>query len=143
MIRHFLPTDFEAIYSLGTELTNTFVKTNNLEEIYKDPLTKILVYVEKSKVIGFLMYIELTESVDIFYVIVQKENRGRKIASCLLDYMISGLKDSIQLITLEVKNSNTPAINLYKKFGFEISTIRKKYYADGEDGYLMGRVIKK
>lgn len=143
MIRHFLPADFEEIYSLGNELSNTFSKTNNLEEIYKDPFTKILVYVEKKKVIGFLMYIELTESVDIMYIIVEKNNRCKKVASCLMDYMISGLKDSVQLITLEVKKSNVPAINLYKKFGFEISMIRKKYYASEEDGYLMGRVIKK
>ncbi|MEM1515275.1 MAG: ribosomal protein S18-alanine N-acetyltransferase [Candidatus Bathyarchaeia archaeon] len=38
---------------------------------------------------------------------------------------------------LEVRVSNTPAINLYKKTGFEISRVIKGYYADGEDAYLM------
>lgn len=38
---------------------------------------------------------------------------------------------------LEVRVSNTPAINLYKKVGFEISRVIKGYYADGEDAYLM------
>ena len=39
--------------------------------------------------------------------------------------------------TLEVRVSNTVAINLYKSFGYEIVTTRKRYYENGEDAYLM------
>ena len=41
-------------------------------------------------------------------------------------------------ITLEVDESNEAAINLYKKYGFTIAAIRKKYYGKN-DGYLMIR----
>lgn len=142
MIRHFLESDFETIYKLGDEISDNFSKTNNLEEIYKDKFTKILVYEKNNKVVGFLMYIELTETVDILDIIVDKEYRNQNIASCLMDYMISELKESVKVITLEVRKSNSPAIKLYEKFGFEIINIRKNYY-DSEDGYLMGRVIEK
>ena len=40
-------------------------------------------------------------------------------------------------IYLEVRVSNAPAIDLYRKFGFEIDGIRKRYYQDGEDAYTM------
>ena len=40
-------------------------------------------------------------------------------------------------ITLEVRVSNTVAINLYKSCGFEIAATRKRYYENGEDAYLM------
>ncbi len=41
-------------------------------------------------------------------------------------------------INLEVRISNQKAINLYKKYGFKIVTIRKNYYQDNhEDAYLM------
>lgn len=142
MIRHFLESDFEAIYKLGNEISDNFSKTNNLKEIFKDKFTKILVYEKDNEVVGFLMYIELEDTVDILDIIVEEECRKQNIASCLMDYMISELKDSVKLITLEVRKSNTPAIKLYEKFGFGIVNIRKSYY-DNEDAYLMGRVIEK
>jgi len=40
---------------------------------------------------------------------------------------------------LEVRGSNVPAVNLYKKMGFEIMRTIRGYYADGEDAYVMAR----
>ena len=42
---------------------------------------------------------------------------------------------------LEVNTENIAAINLYKKFNFEIINTRKKYY-EGKDAYIMERRIK-
>ena len=142
MIRHFLEKDFESIYNLGNEITQSFSKTNNLQEIYKDKFTKILIYEKDNKVVGFLMYIELDETVDILDIIVDRNYRNQNIASCLMDFMISELKDKIKIMTLEVRKSNNEAINLYEKFGFDIINIRKNYY-EKEDAYLMGRVIER
>jgi len=38
---------------------------------------------------------------------------------------------------LEVRVSNIPAINLYKKMGFEITRTIPRYYYDGSDAYVM------
>lgn len=138
MIRKFSLEDSEAIYSLGNTITENFSKTNDLEEIKNDPFTKILVYEEQKKIIGFIMYVELAETADILDIIVDDDYRNRKIASCLMDYMISNLKESVKLLTLEVRASNVPAIRLYEKFGFSIIHTRKQYYGN-EDAYLMGR----
>lgn len=140
MIRYFTLDDIESIYKLGSYFGQDFAKTNNLEDIYNDKYTKILVYEDDKNIVGFLMYTELEESVDIIDIIVKKEYRNKKVASCLIDYMISDLANTVRLITLEVRTSNAPAINLYQKFGFEIVSIRKKYYND-EDAYLMGREV--
>ncbi len=142
MIRYFKIEDIGYIYQLGNEITPNFSKTNDLLEIYNEKYTKILVYEEKEKIIGFIMYIELEDTADILDIIVDKEYRNQKIASCLLDYMISELKESVKMITLEVRKSNAPAISLYEKFGFSIVNTRKDYY-DTEDAYLMGRVFEK
>jgi ribosomal protein S18 acetylase RimI-like enzyme len=40
-------------------------------------------------------------------------------------------------VTLEVRPSNQVAHKLYRKYGFEFSGMRKGYYSDGEDGWLM------
>ena len=43
----------------------------------------------------------------------------------------------VESLFLEVRVSNTPAINLYKKFGFKIVRRIPYYYRDGEDAYVM------
>jgi len=42
---------------------------------------------------------------------------------------------------LEVRESNLAAINLYKKLGFEIAKTLKHYYADGEDAFVMAKLL--
>lgn len=44
-------------------------------------------------------------------------------------------------ITLEVNINNIPAINLYKKYGFEKVGVRKKYYNNLEDALIMTKKI--
>lgn len=142
MIRKLKIEDIKQVEELGNLLTPNFSKTNNLKEMENNQFTKILVYEEEKTIKGFLMYTELEETTDIVDIIVKEEERQKGIASCLMDYMLSDLKESVKLLTLEVRKSNTPAIALYKKFGFEVVNIREKYYRDGEDAYLMGRRIR-
>lgn len=140
MIREFSLEDSKEIYKLGNQITSNFTETNNLETIFKDKYTKVLVYEKNKEIIGFLMYIELTDTIDILDIIVKKENRNQKVASCLLDYLITDLNSNIRFITLEVRKSNIPAISLYDKFDFKIINTRKMYYGN-EDAYLMGKEI--
>lgn len=141
MIRKFKESDFARIYELGLELSKDFKKVNNLEEIKNNNYTEILVYEENDRVLGFLMYIEVVNSIDIIDIIVDEAHRNKLIASSLLDYLITGISKNIKTITLEVRVSNSAAINLYTKFGFEKFNIRKAYYGD-EDAYLMGKEIR-
>ena len=41
-------------------------------------------------------------------------------------------------VSLHVRKSNTAALQLYRDtLGFTMSEVEKKYYADGEDAYMM------
>ena len=43
-------------------------------------------------------------------------------------------------LTLEVRAGNTPAINLYKSYGFQAEAVRKNYYQNPvEDALIMWR----
>lgn len=42
---------------------------------------------------------------------------------------------------LEVRASNTPAVSLYKKMGFDVIRRIRGYYIDGEDAYVMARKL--
>jgi ribosomal-protein-alanine N-acetyltransferase len=45
-------------------------------------------------------------------------------------------------ITLDVRKSNLPAIHLYQSARFSIIQIRKGFYSNGEDAYLMALDLK-
>jgi ribosomal-protein-alanine N-acetyltransferase len=42
---------------------------------------------------------------------------------------------------LEVRESNLPAVGLYKKLGFEIARTSRNYYANGEDAFVMAKQL--
>jgi len=57
--------------------------------------------------------------------------------SLLLDALIKEAKKSCILITLEVNEINSPALHLYEKYNFEKVGLRKKYYDNKFDAYIM------
>ena len=71
-------------------------------------------------------------------IVVKKSHRGHGIGGELLDALIELCVELNQKsLTLEVNVSNTPAINLYEKFGFQNLGIRKKYYNNTTDAIIM------
>ena len=52
-------------------------------------------------------------------------------------------REGILRITLEVRVSNGPALNLYRRQGYRERGLRKGYYQDnGEDAYIMWKHMK-
>ena len=65
----------------------------------------------------------------------RRQGIGTKIFSALIEAV---LKRDATLIILEVRPSNTAAIKLYEKFGFQIVDREENYYLD-EDAWIMAR----
>jgi [ribosomal protein S18]-alanine N-acetyltransferase len=75
----------------------------------------------------------------VMNVAVDPELRRRRIATTLLETLISRVERDAQL-TLEVRRSNAGAIELYERFGFRAAGVRRRYYQDnGEDALVMWR----
>ena len=74
-------------------------------------------------------------------IAVLPEFRRKGIAAGLLNALcaVCSIND-IHDIELEVRVSNTAAIELYKSFCFKITGVRKGYYQSGEDAYNMARL---
>ena len=142
MIREATIFDKLMINNLGRLVNKNYAKLFNLSDLLKEKYTRFYVYEQDEKIVGFLHATVLYETIDIINIVVDEAYRRKNVASCLFDYLLSEAPFSVSLITLEVSENNTAAINLYKKFGFEIINRRHGYYDDA-DAFLMGRVIKR
>lgn len=67
-------------------------------------------------------------------VAVLPEYRGQGIALALINEQ---LKNKMGFITLEVRESNVPAIRLYEKAGFENMGIRPKFYSNPTENAII------
>ena len=111
------------------------------KEFSTNPYLKIITYVEKDKIIGFLLYSLIYDRIEIEQFEVITKERGKGIGDKLLKYLIEKYQDTdIKNITLEVKEDNIIAINLYEKYGFKKVSTREKYY-DGINGLLMEKTL--
>jgi ribosomal-protein-alanine N-acetyltransferase len=72
-------------------------------------------------------------------IAVRNAYRGQGIGELLLVGLIDlGYRVHTKRLTLEVRVSNTVAQNLYRKYGFQQTGMRVRYYIDNnEDAYIM------
>ena len=100
-----------------------------------------LVAVVSESIIGYVGLWWIMGEGHITNFAVHPEYRRQGIGERLLAQLIKISKEKgIDKHTLEVRASNEAAINLYKKFEFKISGIRKEYYSDNlEDALILWR----
>lgn len=77
-------------------------------------------------------------------IAVTPDARRHGVASALLDVFCRFGAAHLAFLTLEVRKSNTPAIALYEKFGFQQTGLRPGYYQHPqEDALIMTREFPK
>ena len=91
------------------------------------------------KIVGYVLYWLLPQTVDIHNLAVSGEYRRRGVGRTLLQKVIvEALGQSSARVTLEVRKSNLAAQKLYESAGFVATGVRKGYYSDdGEDALTM------
>ena len=106
-----------------------------------NPYGRRINYYIDNEVIGYLDYSLIYDRIEIDNFYVNEDKRGLGIGKKLLSYLVViAINNHVVNITLEVRNSNEVARNLYKKFGFREVALRKFYYGD-EDGILMEKQV--
>jgi ribosomal-protein-alanine N-acetyltransferase len=93
---------------------------------------------EGGQVCGYACLFSLFDTAEVLNIAVDAPYRGRGIGGALMGALHEKAKEmGAERMMLEVRASNAPAIALYKKFGYEKISVRKRYYADGEDADIM------
>lgn len=103
----------------------------------------VLYAVENGEVTGLICGYFASDEADITSVAVDPHNRRKGIASQLLSAFLDALPNITNCIFLEVRESNSSAIGLYKKFEFERLSIRKNFYSSpDENAIVMQKILK-
>ncbi|MCG3205404.1 MAG: hypothetical protein KCHDKBKB_02125 [Elusimicrobia bacterium] len=101
-----------------------------------------LVFENDGQVIGFAVVRVVGEEAYLSNFMVASETRRRGWGEKILQkVMMWAGSQGARVLLLDVDIQNLPAINLYKKLGFEILQRREKSYPRGEAAFVMRRAI--
>ena len=96
---------------------------------------------EGNRLIGYTVNSRYVDAWHVMNVAVDPDHQRRGIATRLLEHLFELTReDPRRGYTLEVRVSNTDAMALYEKLGFEQQGLRRGYYTDNrEDAVIMWR----
>lgn len=142
IIRVYTDNDIPEICRIEKECFSQPWSEKALNEFCSNPFGRIIVAEAHGKTVGYITYSEIFEELQIANVAVSSCCRRMGIGEMLINELISeGLKNSAEIITLEVRKSNAPARRLYEKCGFCIEGERKGFYSNPkEDAVLMNYI---
>lgn len=108
-------------------------------ELSDNPASRCWVAEMDGRVVGMLVAWIFVDEAHIATIATHPDYRRRGIARKLLAYALqSAMREGAQSSFLEVRESNLPAQDMYRKFGYVEVGRRKRYYKDNdEDAILM------
>ena len=98
---------------------------------------------EEDEAMGYIGFNMVLDEGYIANLAVKKIYRRQGVAEKLLSRVIETAKDNnLSFVSLEVRESNTPAIKLYEKFQFTKQGVRKDFYrSPKENGLILTKYL--
>lgn len=152
-LRRFKLTDLERVTHINRVCLPENYTTFFFMDLYERFPETFVVAEKKGEVLGYVMCrietalptlrtMRLMKRGHVISIAVLPGHQHQGIGYALMqEAMRAMLLYNAKECFLEVRTSNTPAINLYKKMKFQITRTIHAYYADGEDAYVMSRKL--
>ena len=140
LIRRMTAEDLEQVWAIERD---SFAHPWSLEdyrrEVEENRVARYLVAEEDGAVLGFAGAWIIIDESHVTNVAVRADRRGQGIGRAVMSALLQYLSNlGAAYATLEVRESNTAAIALYKSLGFFAAGRRRRYYEDnGEDALIM------
>jgi ribosomal-protein-alanine N-acetyltransferase len=88
-------------------------------------------------IVGYCVASEDANSAHLVSIGVLLEYRRRGVGTALLQKLLASLNPRVKELWLEVKQSNSEAVMLYKELGFKQVDFIENYYEDGSTALKM------
>jgi ribosomal-protein-alanine N-acetyltransferase len=109
------------------------------QEVNQNEFAIYFVALLENKVVGYAGVWVVCDEGHITNIAVHPDFRRKGIGSLLMQKLITHAREhDVAVMTLDVRAGNDAAKNMYAKFGFKKSGLRKEYYSDNlEDAEIM------
>lgn len=139
MIRRMAPADLEQVADLERQCFAQNWSYGLLEAGLHSAYDWYYVFVQEERILGYCNLRILAGEGEVQRIAVLPRYRRLGVARKMMETMVTCARDSqVSAVSLEVRQSNLPARNLYESFGFRAEAVRKGYYRNpAEDALIM------
>ena len=98
---------------------------------------------DDEEAMGYIGFNMVLDEGYIANLAVKEKYRRKGVANALLQKVVDTAKENnLAFVSLEVREGNIPAINLYNKFGFTKQGVRKNFYRNPtENGLILTKFL--
>lgn len=138
-IREMTASDIDAVHEIEMTSFSDPWSRAIFEETLESKDNKILVAEADGVIAGYINLWYVLDEVTVANIAVAKDYRRQGVAASIMEHALKlSEEQGMYGVTLEVRTSNTPAIKLYERMGFESAGIRPGYYEKPrEDAVIM------
>ena len=145
-IRRGLADDLTAVAAIEQDSFADPWSKRSFEELLRSPAAIFLVatHADSETVSGYVIAIAVTDQAEILNLAVVVSARRHGLGGALLDAAIEAVSErGAREIFLDVRESNKPALGLYRSRGFAALGRRGKYYRNPvEDALVLRRAVE-
>lgn len=139
-VQRWVKTDLAQIAEIERACFSDCWSEKMLQEEYARTGVVGLVVKDGDETLGYACAASLFEDADLYRIAIRPAFRRTGLGSLLMNALFEELKaQGAERIFLEVRASNTPAVTMYEKYGFQTVRIRENYYAGKETAIEMQR----
>ncbi|ONI38489.1 ribosomal-protein-alanine N-acetyltransferase [Candidatus Epulonipiscium fishelsonii] len=137
-IRRAIVLDADDIYQVETKSFSASWSYNSIKADLVNPIAYYWVATIGSTLVGYAGFWKVLDEAEVTNVAVLPNFRNKRIGQTLVNTMLSYCKTAdVNYISLEVRESNKIARNIYERLGFAVQNIRKNYYTDPKENALI------
>ena len=140
VLRRMTISDVPAVHRLEEAIFSMpWSEKDFVYEMTENKVARYLVIEETGDIKAFAGAHIILDQAHVTNIAVRQDCRGRGLGRMITRALMQYASNlGAEYLTLEVRQSNAAAQNLYKSLGFVKVNVRKRYYEDtGEDAWLM------
>lgn len=138
-IRAMTGADIEEVLAIEHDsYPHPWSRDHFLDELNSDHSFPLVAIDAEGRITGYICPRFLLDEGHIYNIAVNRSLRKRGVGRFLLEEVLASLREKgVGTVYLEVRKSNSSAIALYHRIGFDSTGVRGGYYENGEDAILM------
>lgn len=133
--------DLPALVALDARCNPSPWSLAHFQAALNPPQHEIWLLERHNRPAAFIVWQNVAGEMELHLIATAPEQRRQGLAARLLAVMLErAAADAVSRILLEVRAGNAAAQALYRRYGFQQTAVRPRYYSDGEDALIMEKL---